>query len=84
MPIHIIVYVVQSLFVLIGPTPGTQVHGLREFAAHGGAETIYIPSTPCGGFDTTLAKVFLFLDLYHLVDSFGPFSEYLVEAPTSI
>ncbi len=55
----------SSLFVLIGPTPGTQVHGLREFAAHGGAETIYIPSTPCGGFDTTLAKVSLFLDLHN-------------------
>jgi hypothetical protein len=67
-----------------GPTPRTQVHGLREFAAHGGAETIYIPSTPCGGFDTTLAKVSLFFDLHQLLNSFGSLTEYLDEAPTSI
>ena len=33
-----------------------QVNGIRQFASHGGAQTVYIPSTLHGGFDTIWAE----------------------------
>jgi len=34
-----------------------QVHGIRAFAAREGAKTVYIPSTPSGGFEASCAEV---------------------------
>ena len=33
------------------------VHGIREFASRRGAQVNYIPSTPTGGFESSVAKV---------------------------
>ena len=46
----------QGSFVL-GADSHNSVHGIREFAVRGGAKVHYIPSTPTGGFDPSIAKV---------------------------
>lgn len=45
-----------SSFVL-GADSHNSVHGIREFAARRGAKVHYVPSTPTGGFDPSVAKV---------------------------
>ncbi|CAK5266593.1 unnamed protein product [Mycena citricolor] len=32
------------------------VHGIRQYATYRGAKTVYIPTTPTGGFDVSVAK----------------------------
>ena len=46
----------DSTFIL-GADSHNSVHGIREFAARRGAQVRYIPSTPTGGFDPSVAKV---------------------------
>ena len=46
----------NSSFVL-GADSHNSVHGIREFAARRGTKVHYIPSTPTGGFETSVAKV---------------------------
>ena len=43
-----------------------QVHGIRAFAAREGAKTVYIPSTPLGGFEASRAEVRILIFLLWL------------------
>ncbi|KAF9529749.1 pyridoxal phosphate-dependent transferase [Crepidotus variabilis] len=42
--------------LIVGADSHNSVHGIREFATHRNAQTVYIPSTSHGGFDTASAK----------------------------
>ena len=42
---------------VLGADSHNSVHGIREFAARRGTKVHYIPSTPTGGFQLTVAKV---------------------------
>ncbi|KAG8220525.1 pyridoxal phosphate-dependent transferase [Butyriboletus roseoflavus] len=41
---------------VLGTDSHNSVHGIREFAVRGGAKVHYIPSTPTGGFEPSIAK----------------------------
>ncbi|PPQ64551.1 hypothetical protein CVT24_008453 [Panaeolus cyanescens] len=42
--------------LVIGADSHNSVHGMREYARQKGAETVYVPSTPHGGVDHSMAK----------------------------
>lgn len=42
---------------ILGADSHNSVHGIRQFALQRGAEVHYIEATPCGGLDSSDAKV---------------------------
>lgn len=72
----------ESKYVL-GVDSHNSVHGIREFAIRSGAKVCYIDSTVNGGFEESLAKVYLPYALNFVVIILFTYTDYSDTQPTT-